>query len=95
LSPASIFQLIESEILEKYQFVGLTQRMDESLAVMKLLFGFQVLDLIVTPSKVSGQALTAAGNNGICRKILKADLTLAAKMYMAQDFERGNYAYFL
>jgi hypothetical protein len=83
LSPASIIQLIESEILEKYQFVGLTERMDESLAV---------LDLIVMPSKVSGQALTA-DNNGISRPILKVDLTSAAKKYMDQDFERGNYDY--
>jgi hypothetical protein len=46
--------LIQRYILEPYHFVGLLERKFESLAVMKLLWGLEVEDLIVLSAKTSG-----------------------------------------
>jgi hypothetical protein len=52
--PLPIEQLIQDHIINVYDFIGVVERMEESLAVMKLLWGVSTEDLIVMSAKQSG-----------------------------------------
>jgi hypothetical protein len=49
----TLLQLV-MEIIDQFDFIALVERMDESLVVMKLLFGLEDKDMIVLSAKSSG-----------------------------------------
>lgn len=52
--PTGLLNLVK-ETLARYDFVAVTDRMDESLVALALLLGRPVSDVLVTASKVAGQ----------------------------------------
>lgn len=54
LQPQVLVQLVQ-DTLEAYDFVAVTERMDESLVALALRLGVDVADVLVTASKVAGR----------------------------------------
>ena len=52
--PSSTMGFLDLFVMKRYDFIGLVERMDESLAVMKLLWNLTIADLIVLSAKQSG-----------------------------------------
>ena len=42
------------EIIDQYDFIGVTERMEESIVAMQMLLGLRTSDVVTLPSKVSG-----------------------------------------
>lgn len=61
---------IEKDIMNTYDFIGVTERFDESLAVMVLLWNLEPTDVIVLSAKQSG-GYDDAGETGVCNKIVR------------------------
>jgi hypothetical protein len=81
-----VISMIEKDILnDEFQFVGILERLDESLVVMKMLFGFTQADMIILPSKLSGDYDGGASEQG-CVKILKATPTAEMQRYLATEY---------
>ncbi|KAL3918744.1 MAG: hypothetical protein SGILL_004089, partial [Bacillariaceae sp.] len=59
-------------VMQQYNFIGLVERMEESLAVMKLLWNLEVGDLIVLSAKQSG-GYDDGRHQNTCVKIVKPD----------------------
>ena len=89
---------IEKHIIDHYDFIGITERMDESLAVMTLLWDLDASDVIVLSSKRSG-GYDAGGGTGNqkrqrerkCTKIQKATRTRAIDAFFgSRAYQDGN-----
>jgi hypothetical protein len=61
---------LENDIMPAYDFIGVAERFDESLAVMVILWNLEVTDVIVMSAKQSG-GYDDAGETGQCTKIVK------------------------
>jgi hypothetical protein len=65
-----VIQILNREIFQNYDFIGLTERMNESLACMVLLWNLRPQDVIVLNAKRSGGYDDGGGGNA-CTKIPK------------------------
>ena len=94
-----VVAMVQDYVLNPYDFIGLVERMDESLAVMKLLWSNFVRDedLIVLKAKQSGKYDDGRSNNGTCIKIQKPASSFNKKIpyYVTDDFQNQNYDYLL
>lgn len=94
--PERVAEFIRDHIIEKYDFIGVTECITESLAVMTLLWDLYPTDVIVLSSKVSGKegyALTAWQN---CSKLQTAlDLHPRVKQFMNSSKYMDQNADFL
>ena len=86
--------IIQQSVLDEYHFVGVLERMDESLVVMKELFHLEHEDMIVLSSKTSGGYDDGASDKG-CVMIQKTIKTPEMKAYLATDFRDYNYDFLL
>lgn len=86
-SPKQQQQLV-SKLLQHYHFIAISERMDESLVAMKLLFGLQHADLIVLPSKVGYDFQT-------CRPVPILKLTTDMTDFIQTNFTVNNIDYLL
>lgn len=57
------------EILYNYDFIGLMERFDDSLVVLRLILGLNAGDILYTKSKKNGGY--DAGASGVCRKVTR------------------------
>jgi hypothetical protein len=81
---------MKDEIFVNYDFIGLTERMTESLAVIVLLWeDLQPQDVIVLNSKRSG-GFDDGGNNQTCTAIPKADMTPELQEYFEYRHQLWN-----
>ena len=93
-NPEKIMPYLKEKIFQRYDFLGVTDRMDESLAVMVLLWGLEARDVIVLSSKRSGS--WDAGGGGIrCTRIPKAKTTPAIEKYFQTKHPLENVDYLL
>lgn len=76
-----VVMYMKDEIFVNYDFIGLTERMTESLAVMVLLWDLQPEDVIVLNSKRSGGFDDGGGHNHTCTVIPKAVMTPELEEY--------------
>jgi hypothetical protein len=84
---------LQKYFLEAYDFIGLVERKEESLAVMKLLWNLDYEDLIVLSAKKSGQ-YDDGRSNATCTKIIQKNyLSNHTKSVLANGFRRRNYDY--
>jgi hypothetical protein len=84
-----------SRLLEHYDFIGLTERMPESLAVMTLLWDLDPTDVIVFAAKQSGSYDTA-GWGGKCVMMQKALLTEENRnLLLSPEYLTGNVDFLL
>jgi hypothetical protein len=90
---AAVARLI-SRILKHYDFVGLTERMTESLAVMTLLWDLDPTDVIVFAAKQSGSYDTGGWRNR-CIMTQKAFLTEENRNFLLSPNYVTGHADFL
>jgi hypothetical protein len=69
--PKNAISQMQHSIMDEYDFIGLVERMDESLAIMVLLWGLEPTDVIVLSAKQSGGYDDGGGIKGRCNKIVK------------------------
>jgi hypothetical protein len=74
-------------IIEGYDFLVVTERMDESLVALQLLLGLRVGDILSSSSKVGGGYSLRNGKNGNdkCQPMKKSFRSPAVKEYLASD----------
>jgi len=73
------------EILDEYNFIGITERMHESLVVLKLLLGLEMNDILyVKSSKKSGGFDDGVYNNS-CIYIVKSFVSPGMQEFFASD----------
>jgi hypothetical protein len=92
--PEKLMLYLKQSLMENYDFLGLTERMEESLAVMVLLWGLELSDVIVLSSKRSG-GYDAGGRHKRCTKIPKAVTTPAIEEYLSTEHPIENVDYLL
>jgi len=90
------------KIFHNYDFIAVTERMDESLVVMKLLFGLKDETIVVLDSKRSGSSFIPVKGVGdlegrICHKIQPSFTTDDVDQHIAVDgeYRSTNLDYFL
>jgi hypothetical protein len=89
------FQDIREYVMDAYDFIGLLERKEESLALMKILWGLETEDLIVLSAKQSG-GYDGGGFDNTCVKIQKPEnLTDNVQSFLTFGFPRGNLDYAL
>jgi hypothetical protein len=87
-------KVIRHHVMEEYNFVALVERLDESLVVMKLLWGLEDQDIIVLPAKQSGGYDDGRFQNR-CTKIQPAFTTPQVDKYVRTNFTKLNNDYLL
>jgi hypothetical protein len=98
-----VLDLVRDGILNFYDFVGVVERMEESLVVMKILFDLEFRDVIVLSAKQSGGyddgGMVRKNENGVkenvCIKIPKAFTTPEVDQYLVHNFTKDNYDFVL
>jgi len=95
LGNATISQVIEviREIMDAYHFIGLSERMDESLVVLKLILELEHEDIVTLFASKQAGGFFREGSR--CNPIVKGDIFPEVIHYMANDFQIQNYDYFL
>ena len=73
-----------ASILQMYDFIGLVERQDESLVVMKLLWGLDLNDILYASSKVSG----SYDDQGYY--VYPSNLSPTTKAFIANEFRQMN-----
>ena len=87
--PDKIAKIIHRRIIKEYSFLGITERMEESLAVMKILWKLETGDVVVLPAKRSG-GYDDAGHENKCTKIPKAFRSPAVEGYLKGKYIQNN-----
>jgi hypothetical protein len=84
---SDLFETFTTDILESYDFLGISERMDESLVVLQLLLGLQTEDLLYLSTKTSGTYDYFPAKQ-ICTVIPKATVDLEMKKWLySEEFE--------
>ena len=87
--PDKVAKIIHKRIIKEYSFLGITERMEESLAVMKILWKLETGDVVVLPAKRSG-GYDDAGHENKCTRIPKAFRSPAVGEYLRDKYIRNN-----
>ena len=82
-------RILREEIMPLYDFVAVTERMDESLVVLKMLWGLDTGDIIVSAAK-AGEWSYNWDPKGTCFKIPRTEHTEGVMEYINTDFRRAN-----
>jgi hypothetical protein len=85
-------ELIRRNVFEHYHFIAITERMTESLVVMKMLWGLSDKDIIVMSTKRSGGYDTFGAK---CVKIQPSFTTPEVDDYIRTNFTNDNHDYLL
>lgn len=75
---------VVQEIIDGYDLIGITERMDESLVVMKMLLGLETADILYMSAKRGG-SFTAAPPPLYCIYLVPAFLTEGMQDFFASD----------
>jgi len=73
-----------NEILQGYNFIGLVERLDESLVVLQMLHGLKTSNMIYLSGKSSG-SYDDGGLNNKCYYIVPSFLSLGMEEYFASE----------
>ena len=77
-------ELFAREIMEDYDFIGVTERMDESLVVMKILLDLDLNDVLYLSAKGSG-GYDDGAYKGQCHYILKSYVSPGMKKFFDSE----------
>lgn len=91
LQEGSLQNYTLANILQELDFVGVVERMDESLVVLQLLMGLQPADMVVLSSKRSG----GYDSNKQCQWIQPSFITAKIQNYLETAFIKDNLDYVL
>lgn len=74
-----------NDILSQYNFIGITERLDESLVVMQMILGLETNDLLYLRAKGNGGYDDAATKNRTCTYIIPSFVTSGMKSFFASE----------
>ena len=97
--PTALQNLVR-ETLSRYDFVAVTERMDESLVALALLLDVPVTDVLVSSAKVSGQShfrfVHTAGHKFSCLPTVRPYKSPRVKRFLASDaWKAANWGDYL
>lgn len=96
-SHAEVLEMLEEDVLNRYQFIGITERMAETMVVLQLLYGFNEVDMVDFSSKRAGSF--DGGGKGTCYAIPPAPksgpIYEKTQKYLQNEFHIDNYDYLL
>lgn len=84
-----VIEYMREAIIDNYDFIGMTERMTDSLAVMVLLWDLRAQDVVVLNSKRSG-GYDDGGHNDTCTSIPKAVRTPELEEYFQNRHSYWN-----
>jgi hypothetical protein len=90
----NILEMLEKDVLGAFHFIGVSERLDESLVVLAMILSLELRDVMVLSSKVNG-GLDDGGFDGTCVKIQPAYTTPEVDRYLAEEFPIGNHDFLL
>jgi hypothetical protein len=74
-------------IIDEYDFIGITERMDESLVVLKMLLDLELGDILYMSAKTQFSFTSSRGRDGPrCIYIVPSFLTPGMKKFFASDY---------
>merc|ERR1719410_1356186 len=89
----TVNELID-KVLNEFNFIGITERFDESLVVLQLILGLQTSDILYLPAKTSGNY--DDGHSGVCNYLQPSFLSTEMKQYFQSktwlNDNKNNYA---
>jgi hypothetical protein len=71
-------------ILQDYNFIGVTERMDESMVVLSMLLGVPLRDVLYLSTKQSG-SYDAGASKDMCVRIARSNLTVGMRQHLESD----------
>jgi len=83
------YDAIVQDIIDEYDFIGITERMDESLIVLKMLLGLDFGDILYMSAKNAGSFTAAGGGPKVkarCIYIVPSFTTPGMKQFFASDY---------
>ena len=86
-------EFIQKNVMDQFHFIALVERMEESLVVMKLLWGLKDADIIVLSSKSAGGY--DDGKFRGCIKIAKSFTPPKVEQFFEQNHTQSNHDYLL
>jgi len=90
-NPQAVIQNV-NHTMQNYDFILVTERMDESLVAMSIVMGIEVGDVLVTASKVAGSAYHYSMHKKRCTPIVRSTQSPAVKAFLESDHYRAlNY----
>eukprot|EP00546_Thalassionema_frauenfeldii_P005661 CAMPEP_0178928824 /NCGR_PEP_ID=MMETSP0786-20121207/20164_1 /TAXON_ID=186022 /ORGANISM="Thalassionema frauenfeldii, Strain CCMP 1798" /LENGTH=363 /DNA_ID=CAMNT_0020604823 /DNA_START=120 /DNA_END=1211 /DNA_ORIENTATION=- len=86
------YSKIIEDILKEYNFIAITERMNESLVVFKMLFDLSFEDILYTSAKTSGSFTTGPDQeNSPCIYLVPSFLTDGMKDFFASEEWQQDY----
>ena len=76
---------IVQQVLDDYDFIVITERMDESLVVLKLLLGLEMKDILYIRARSSGSFSNGPGNGRNCVYLVPSFLTPGMERFFASE----------
>jgi hypothetical protein len=74
-------------IIDEYDFIGITERMDESLVVLKMLLDLELGDILYMSAKTQGSFTSSRSSDGLrCIYIVPSFLTPGMKEFFESDY---------
>ena len=93
LSPRNVHKNVQ-HIVNSYDFLMISERMDESLVALQLLLGVESGDILALPAKVSGEY--SLGGKKECIKLMPSFTSPAIQTFlMSDEWYAKNYGDFL
>ena len=89
----SAYDTIVQSVIDEYDFIGITDRMDESLVVLQMLLDLELTDILYMSAKGVGQFIHVPDDKGgRCHHQVPSFLTPAMKDYFASEYWRTSIA---
>mmetsp|Transcript_56525 Transcript_56525/g.137207 ORF Transcript_56525/g.137207 Transcript_56525/m.137207 type:complete len:455 (-) Transcript_56525:194-1558(-) len=84
-------KVLRDHVIQSYDFIAITERMDESLVVMKILFDLEDRDMIVLSAKKSGSSYDGED----CRPMISPRMTPEIDEFFKTNYTTKNFDYLL
>eukprot|EP00977_Amphora_coffeiformis_P008953 scaffold2029_cov181-Amphora_coffeaeformis.AAC.2 len=94
-SASAMVTLLKDEILSTYNFIAVTERMEESLVVMKMLWNLEDGDIIVSSVKQAGGWSYNWDEAETCFHVPTIKPSPAVEEFLDTDFMENNYDFIL
>jgi hypothetical protein len=83
------------EIMARYNFIGVADRMDESLVVLAMIMQVPVADVVLLSSKISGGYDAGGGKEGCIKLAKKINFPAVDEYLQSKDWKKDNWDYIL
>ena len=81
----SAYDVMVQRILDDYDFIGITERLDESMVVFKLLLNLELSDVLYMSAKGTDQFIHAPSRDEQCLRQVPSFLTPGMEEYFASE----------